>query len=99
MRNFFFGAQHSKSYSELKSLNLWPSRNWSTPLFLVKISVVIHLNKTLTKRGFLKTGVVASVRNKGRSTATRPAALWEDQQLFVSAGPGDRQLMPHLSNY
>ena len=35
-----------------------------------------------------------SVRNKGRSTATRPAALWQDQQLFVSAGPWDRQLVP-----
>ena len=34
-----------------------------------------------------------SVRNKGQSTATRPAALWQDQQLFVSAGPVDQQLV------
>ena len=40
-----------------------------------------------------------SVRNNSRSTATRPAALWWDQRLFVSAGPGDQQLRPHLSNY
>ena len=38
--------------------------------------------------------LTSSVRNKGRSTATRPAALWQDQQLFVSAGPWDRQLVP-----
>ena len=32
-----------------------------------------------------------SVRNKGRSTATRPAASWHDRELFASASPGDRQ--------
>ena len=35
----------------------------------------------------------SSVRNKGQSTASRPAALLQDQQLLASAGPVDQQLI------
>ena len=35
----------------------------------------------------------SSVRNNGRSTATRLAALWQDRQVFAPTGPGDRQLV------
>ena len=37
--------------------------------------------------------VPISVRNNGRSTATRPAAPWQDRQVFASVGPLDRELI------
>ena len=59
-------SQAIKNFSESINLIPWPSSNWSMTLILVRVSVVILLNKTLTKNSkikfnaytFLKTGVV-----------------------------------------
>ena len=43
-----------ENFSKSKNLSPWPSRNWSTSLVLVRASVLIHLNKDLTKNSKIR---------------------------------------------
>ena len=43
-----------RKFFKIKNLSPWPSRNWSTTLVLVRVSVLIHLKKNLTKNSKIR---------------------------------------------
>ena len=43
-----------KNFSESINLSPWPSRNWSTTHVFVRVSVVMHLNKTLIENSYIR---------------------------------------------